>query len=98
MKHGVTINEHLNDFTNMLAYLLNLDEDVGDEDKALLLLNSLSDEYENFTMSLIHRKEVLNYGEVTIVPLNHEFWCRDKESAKINSAEALTLQRRISKK
>ncbi|KAI0494613.1 hypothetical protein KFK09_024754 [Dendrobium nobile] len=92
MRHVITINEHLNDFTKLLADILNLDEKVGDKNKMLLLLNSLLDEYENFTMTLIHGKEVLNYDEVTTSLLNQEFWHRDKELAKINLVEALTLQ------
>ncbi|KAK8951050.1 hypothetical protein KSP39_PZI003847 [Platanthera zijinensis] len=35
-----------------------LQKDVGDEDNALLLLNLLLDEYENFTMSLIYGNEL----------------------------------------
>ncbi|PKU73773.1 Retrovirus-related Pol polyprotein from transposon TNT 1-94 [Dendrobium catenatum] len=53
MRHYITIDEHLNDFTKLLADLLNLDKEVKDEDKAICLLNSLPDEYENFKMTLI---------------------------------------------
>lgn len=97
MRHEITIDENLNDFTKLLTDLLNLDEHVGDEDKALLLLNLLLDEYENFTMTLIY-EEVLNYGKVTVALLNHEFRHRDKEFAKMNSTETLTLQRGRSEK
>ncbi|KAK8952544.1 hypothetical protein KSP39_PZI003453 [Platanthera zijinensis] len=93
MRRGVSIDEHLNEFTKLLADLLNLDEDVGDVDKTLLLLNSLPDVYENFTMSLIHEKEVLKYSEVSTTLLNHEFRRRDKESSKVESAEALVSHR-----
>ncbi|PKU74170.1 hypothetical protein MA16_Dca020146 [Dendrobium catenatum] len=46
MRHGVVTNDkHLNDFIKLFADLLNLDEEVIDEYK-VLLLNSQSDEYE----------------------------------------------------
>ncbi|KAK8954443.1 hypothetical protein KSP39_PZI002550 [Platanthera zijinensis] len=92
MRHGVSIDEHLSEFTKLLADLLNLDEDVGDENKTLLL-NSLPDEYENFTMSLIHGKEVLKYSEVSTTLLKHKFRRRDKELSKTESAEALVSHR-----
>ncbi|PKU67474.1 hypothetical protein MA16_Dca020400 [Dendrobium catenatum] len=89
MKHGIVIDENLNDFTKLFAYLFKLDEDVRYKNKSLLL-NFFPDDYENFIMTFIHEKEVM--GEVTIVLLNHEFRCWDKESTKIDSVEALTLQ------
>ena len=50
----------MNEFTKLLADLLNLDEIIKDEDKALLLLNALPDEFKNFTMTLIHGKKTLS--------------------------------------
>ena len=43
---GMSMNDHVNSFNKILADLLNLDEKFEDEDKALLLLNSLPDEYD----------------------------------------------------
>ncbi|KAK8914559.1 hypothetical protein KSP39_PZI024198 [Platanthera zijinensis] len=63
-----------------------------------LILNSLTDEYENFTMSLIHGKEVLKYSEVSTTLLNHKFRRRDKESSKAESAKALVSHRGRSEK
>ena len=37
------MNEHLNRYNKILADLQNLDVEIEDEDKALLLLNSLPD-------------------------------------------------------
>jgi cell division cycle protein 20 (cofactor of APC complex) len=42
-KKGTSMNEHLNDFNKIIADLKNLDVEIDDEDKALLLLNSLPD-------------------------------------------------------
>ncbi|KAK8946975.1 hypothetical protein KSP39_PZI007124 [Platanthera zijinensis] len=93
MRCGVSIDEHLNEFTELLTDLLNLDEYVNDEDKTLLLLNSLPDEYENFTMSLIHGKEGLQYSEVSIILLNQEFRRKYKESSKAKSAKTFVSHR-----
>ena len=68
--------------------LLNLDEIIKDEDKALLL-NSPPDEFENFTMTLIHGKQDLKYEEVTGALVNYEYRRWDKESTKAGSADAL---------
>ena len=46
-KKGTSMNEHLNDFNKMIVDLKNLDVEIDDEDKALLLLNSLPDTYED---------------------------------------------------
>lgn len=43
-------------------------------------------------MTLIHKNEILKYGEVTTALLNHELRHCDKESAKMNLVEALALQ------
>jgi cell division cycle protein 20 (cofactor of APC complex) len=39
------MNKHLNDFNKIIADLKNLVVEINDEDKALLLLNSLPDIY-----------------------------------------------------
>ena len=44
--------EHLDDFYKIITHLLNLDVKIDDEDKALLLLNSLSESYEFLVTTL----------------------------------------------
>jgi len=47
----------MNNYTNLLADLTNVDEVPKDKDKALILLNSLlGDDYENFILILINSK------------------------------------------
>ena len=47
----------MNNYTNLLADLTNVDEVPTDKDKALILLNSLlGDDYENFILILINSK------------------------------------------
>jgi len=57
LKKGLSIAEHMNNCTKLLADLVNVDVDIEEEDKALVLLNSLPDEeYETFVLTLIDRK------------------------------------------
>lgn len=53
---GTPMIEHLNEFTKILADLQNLDVNILDEDKALLLLNFLPDEYDHLITTLLYGK------------------------------------------
>jgi len=47
----------MNDYTKILIDLVNVDMDIEEKDKALILLNSLPDEeYETFILTLINEK------------------------------------------
>jgi len=49
LKKGLSIVEHMNNYINFLTDLVNMDVDIEEEDKVLILLNSLPDEeYETF--------------------------------------------------
>ncbi|KAG8492015.1 hypothetical protein CXB51_015325 [Gossypium anomalum] len=61
---GMSMNDHMNSFNKILADLLNLDEKFEDEDKALLLLNSLPDEYDHLTTTLLHGKDTITFDAV----------------------------------
>lgn len=54
------INEHLSDFNKMIVDLKNLDVEIDDSDKTLLLLNSLSSTYEHLITTLLYGKKRLN--------------------------------------
>ena len=52
LKGGISINDHINNYTKLLADLTNLDVVIEDEDKVLILLSSLPDEgYETFVLT-----------------------------------------------
>ncbi|KAG8498395.1 hypothetical protein CXB51_006971 [Gossypium anomalum] len=61
---GTSMNDHVNSFNKILTDLLNLDEKFEDEDKALLLLNSLPDEYDHLTTILLHGKDTITFDAV----------------------------------
>ena len=52
-KKGISMAEHLDDFNKIITDLLNLDVKIDDEDKTLLLLNSLPESYEFLVMTLL---------------------------------------------
>ena len=53
----------MNSYTKLLTDLVNVDVEIDDEDKAVILLNSLPrKEYETFTLTLINRRKSLNYN------------------------------------
>ena len=89
---GMSIGDHINAFDKILADLLNLDEHIEDEDKALLLLNSLPDEYEHLTTTLLHGKDKITLNEVTSALNNDEIQRLDKKEHRDVSVEVLIVQ------
>jgi len=58
----------MNNYTKLLTDLLNMDVKIEEENKVLILLNSLPDkEYETFTLTLINSKQTLNYSDVWLL-------------------------------
>ena len=53
---SISMFEHLNDYNKILANLQNLEVEIKDMDKALLLLNSLPDTYDHLIITLLYRK------------------------------------------
>ena len=55
LKKEIFISEHMNNYTKFLVDLVNVDEVIKDEDKALILLSFLPDDvYETFVFTLIN--------------------------------------------
>ena len=60
-------------------HMNNCTYNIDEEDKAVILLNSLPDEeYETFTLTLINGRQTLNYSEVSIALVNYEVRRQDK--------------------
>ena len=56
----------LNRYTRLLIDLVNVDVETNEEEKAVILLNSLPrKEYKTFTLTLINGRKSLNYSEVS---------------------------------
>ena len=73
MQRGCSINEHMNSCTKLLTDLVNVDVEIDEEDKAVILLNSLpQEEYETFTLTLINGRKSLSYSEVSAALMSYE--------------------------
>ena len=44
MKKGISVDKHMNIYTKLLTNLINVDMKIDEEDKAVILLNSLREE------------------------------------------------------
>ena len=76
---GLSIDEHMNNYTKLLTYLVNVDVKIEEEVKALILLNSLpEEEYETFILTLINGKQTLSYSDVSAALINYEMRRKDK--------------------
>ena len=73
-----------------------VDVEADEEDKAVILLNSLPvEEYETFTLTLINDRKSLNYNEVSAALTNYETRRQDRLSSHPSiSAEALAVRGR----
>ena len=88
MKSGVSMHDHVSKFEKLLADLKNLDEDIKDEVKVMILLHSIPNEYNHFVTTLIYRKSVIVFKDVCTVLTNLEIRNNNKRSERAMS-EAL---------
>ncbi|KAM0995986.1 hypothetical protein ACFX2C_006047 [Malus domestica] len=93
---GTKMIRHLDAFNKLIADLLNLDEDIKDEDKALILLNSLPDFYEHFVTTIMHGKETVKFEDMSNALMNYEMRHRDKNHD--STSEALFVRGRSSER
>jgi len=98
MQRECSINEHLNRYTKLPTDLVNVDVETSEEDKAVILLNSLPrEEYETFTLTLINGRKSLNYNEVSAALVSYKVRRQDRLSSSGNTtAEALAVRGRSS--
>jgi len=96
MKRGCSIDEHMNSYTKLFTDLVNVDVKINEENKAVILLNSLpEEEYETFTLTLINGRQSLNYNEVSADLVNYEVRRQDGlSSSRSTKAETLTVRGR----
>ena len=71
-----------------------MDVEIDEEDKVVILLNSLSEEeYETFTLTLISGRKSLNYNEMSAALVNYEVRRHDRlSSSGSTTADALTVK------
>ena len=72
MKSMVLMHNHVSRFEKLLVDLKNLDEDIKDEVKVMILLHSLSEEHNYFMTILIYGKSVIVFKDVCTAMTNLE--------------------------
>ncbi|KAJ8626068.1 hypothetical protein MRB53_019375 [Persea americana] len=97
-RQGIFMSEHLDDFNKIIADLMNIDVKIDDKDKALLLLNSLPNNYDHFTHTLINGKTEVQYDVVSATLMNNEYRKKDKQAHRDSSSNALTDESKASDK
>ena len=77
-----------------------MDVEIKEEDKTVILLNSLPDEeYETFILALINGKQTHNYSDESSALVNYEVRKKNEQySLKSDSAEILTVRGKSSSK
>ncbi|KAI4332242.1 hypothetical protein L6164_017166 [Bauhinia variegata] len=91
---GTTMNKHITRFDSLVTDLLNLDENINDTDKALILLASLPDEYEHLIASMLAGKETITFKEATTALYSNEIRKKDKLEHRSSASEAHTVRGR----
>ena len=93
-KPGTIMNDHITRFDSLVTDLLNLDENVSEVEKALILLGSLPDEYEHFIISMLTGKETITFKEVTTALYSNELRKKSKLENRSSAGEAHTVRGR----
>ena len=95
-KEGTKMIGHLEEFNELLVELENLEEIIKDEDKALILMNSLPESYEPFMTTWIYGRETIKYDEISSTLMNHEV--RHLNRQEMNNSEAVMVRGRSKEK
>ena len=77
-RSSISMTERLNDYSKILVDLQNLDIEILDEDKALLLLNYLPDMYDHLITTLLYGKDEIKFDDVSNALVNNEYCEKDK--------------------
>lgn len=68
------MSQHLNEFWRIAKFKF----EILNDDKALLLLNSLPYSYEQLTTNLLHRRSLIIFENVSNALMNNEYRNFDK--------------------
>nr|GEY91013.1 retrovirus-related Pol polyprotein from transposon TNT 1-94 [Tanacetum cinerariifolium] len=94
MKPGTSVQDHLDKFNTILIDLDNLDVDIDDEDKVILLVISLLASYKHFKEIMLYgNRETLSFDDVKSALLSKQKYDDDVEP---ESGEGLVVRGRSS--
>ena len=66
MKEGTTMTDHLDEFNKLILDLENVNINLEDEERALILLSLLPDSYEHFVDTLLYQRQSFTLKDVSI--------------------------------
>ena len=89
MAKGVDLAQHIHTFSKIINDLLRIDIKFDDENKAMMLLSSLSASYEHLVITLLWGKENLEFEEISGVLLDHY---QRKQNSGESSGEGLMVK------
>jgi hypothetical protein len=93
MKEGTKVANHLNNFNTLIVQLTSMEVKFEDEDKAITLLCSLPESWDNLVTSInFSSKDVLDYDFVVGALLAEEM--RRKSSQETSTSEAMLVRGR----
>nr|GFB24682.1 retrovirus-related Pol polyprotein from transposon TNT 1-94 [Tanacetum cinerariifolium] len=94
MKPGTSVQDHLDEFNIILTDLANLDVDIDDEDKSVLLVISLPASYKHFKEIMLYgNRETLSFDDVKSALLSKQ---KDNDDVEPESGEGLVARGRSS--
>ena len=94
MQENTDVLQHLSEFNSLISQLLQFQVTFDDEDKAILLLESLLSSYENLMTTLLYGKDTLKYEQVSGSLLSYN------KTSKVarNESQALVIEKRCRSK
>ncbi|GJS19267.1 hypothetical protein Tco_0447899, partial [Tanacetum coccineum] len=90
---GTKLGDHIDEFNKLILDLANIDIEIEDEDKALMLLTSLPSSYENFVETLLYGKESLTIKDV-LATLNSKELKKRTKGTKEETSDGLYVRGR----
>ena len=92
------MHDHVSRFEKLLVDLKNLDEDIKNEVKVMILLHTLPEEYSHFLTTLIYGKSVIVFKDVCTTLTNLEIRNNDKNSKRASSEALVSKDLAMEKK
>lgn len=80
MGEGTIFLSHLNVLNGLITPLANLRVKIEEEDKAIVLLNSLPSSYDNLATTILHGKDSIELKDVTSAFLINEKMRKNSEN------------------
>ena len=93
MNEGTIMLEHLNFFNKVISELLTVDVKIDEEDKALILLSSLSESYDHIVTTMLYDKKTLILEEVMSTLLSNEIRKKSNQEKQKESGLVVTVRK-----